>query len=220
MAAGAGRRLALSKGWAPPLAWDEDDLDDPNAQPWLEPERPDADLNMAEFMRLLDCGEPPEQAATRVGVTLGAIEAAARRHGRDDVLDRIAPPRAPPGGAHSLTAPQARGEEPMSTETGPDRPRRLARRGVQHPIPGPPAGAHLHHRVRPAGPVRRIRGVPGGPPRDSEEGYYPDDDEQEFHGVLHRALRLELDRPLRGCVVQSADWETPDDLPRDAPYGR
>lgn len=84
------RLMALSKGWAPPLAWDEDDLDDPTAEPWLEPEYPDAELNMAEFMRLMDCGEIPEQAARRVGVTLGAIEAAGRRYGRDDVLDRIA----------------------------------------------------------------------------------------------------------------------------------
>ena len=100
MACRSGPPPGAEQGLAPPLAWDEDDLDDLNAQPWLEPERPDADLNMAEFMRLLDCGEPPEQAATRVGVTLGAIEAAARRHGRDDVLDRIAR-RERRRGAHS-----------------------------------------------------------------------------------------------------------------------
>jgi hypothetical protein len=84
------RLLARRKGWAPPLAWDEDDLDDPNAEPYMEPEQPDAELNLNEFMRLLDFGQLPEQAAARVGVTLGAIEVAARRHGRDDVLDRIA----------------------------------------------------------------------------------------------------------------------------------
>lgn len=84
------RIVARRRGWAPPLAWDEDELDDPNAEPWLEPEQPDAHLNLEEFLRLLNFGELPEQAATRVGVTLGAIEVAARRHGRDDVLDRIA----------------------------------------------------------------------------------------------------------------------------------
>ena len=84
------RVYAQRKGWAPPLAWDEDDLDDPNAEPWMEPEHPDAELNMSEFMRLLNFGELPEQAARRVGVGLSAIENAARRHGRDDVLDRIA----------------------------------------------------------------------------------------------------------------------------------
>jgi hypothetical protein len=41
-------------------------------------------------MELLDFGQLPDQAAARIGVTLGAIEVAARRHGRDDVLDRIA----------------------------------------------------------------------------------------------------------------------------------
>lgn len=89
------RIVAQRKGWAPPLAWDEGTMDDPNATP--DPnaipdheDRPDAELNMSQFMELLDFGQLPEQAAARVGVTLGAIEAAARRHGRDDVLDRIA----------------------------------------------------------------------------------------------------------------------------------
>jgi hypothetical protein len=89
------RVMARRKGWAPPLAWDEGTMDDPHATP--DPnaipdpeERPGAELNMAQFMELLDFGQLPEQAAARVGVTLGAIEVAARRHGRDDVLDRIA----------------------------------------------------------------------------------------------------------------------------------
>jgi hypothetical protein len=84
------RLLARRKGWAPPLAWDEGDLDDPNAEPYMDTEERDAELNLAEFMRLLDYGEGREQAADRIGVTLDAIAAAARRHGRDDVLDRIA----------------------------------------------------------------------------------------------------------------------------------
>jgi hypothetical protein len=84
------RLLARRKGWAPPLAWDEDDLDDPSAEPYMDSEQPDAELNLDEFMRLLAYGEGREQAAARIGVTLDAIAAAARRHGRDDVLDRIA----------------------------------------------------------------------------------------------------------------------------------
>ena len=28
------RRLALERGWAPPLAWDDDSIDDPAARPW------------------------------------------------------------------------------------------------------------------------------------------------------------------------------------------
>jgi lambda repressor-like predicted transcriptional regulator len=84
------RLMAQRKRWAPPLAWDEGTIDDPAASPVMGAERADAVLNLAEFMRLMDCGELPEQAAARCGVTLGAIEVAARRHGRDDVLDRIA----------------------------------------------------------------------------------------------------------------------------------
>ena len=89
------RIMARDKGWAPPLAWDEGTMDDPTATPDPNPipdpdERPGAELNRAQFMELRDFGQLPEQAAARVGVTLGAIEVAARRHGRDDVLDRIA----------------------------------------------------------------------------------------------------------------------------------
>ena len=162
----------------------------------------------------------PEQAATRVGVTLGAIEAAARRHGRDDVLDRIARRERRLAYAHSRQHHCRRGEEPMSTETDPttsssSRPTRSTAPDTRTTRRSASTPSSASGRTG-ATDSRRPEDHPG----DSEEGYYPDDDEQEFHGVLHPALRLELDRPLRGCVVQSADWETPDDLPRDAPYGR
>lgn len=34
-----GRTRAQAKGWLPPLAWDDDTIDDPAAQPWRTPSR-------------------------------------------------------------------------------------------------------------------------------------------------------------------------------------
>lgn len=97
-AAAAARTRARRAGWAPPLAWDEDTIDDPAAVPQHEvtvpnplPGRRGVDLD--EWMHLVRSGESPERAARRLGVALGAVERAASRHGREDVLDRIYPGR-------------------------------------------------------------------------------------------------------------------------------
>lgn len=69
------RRTAEAKGWAPPLAWN--DIDDPNEQPDLGPDRKRDTLT--EFEWLLAQGESPEQALRQLGVTWDAIEHARRR---------------------------------------------------------------------------------------------------------------------------------------------
>lgn len=72
--AGRTARIALKNGWPPPLAWD--DIDDPNEQPTgvrVEGKRRDL---LAEWHDLRDAGESIEQAAVRLGVTVGAIERA------------------------------------------------------------------------------------------------------------------------------------------------
>ncbi len=84
----ATRRRAARLGWAPPLAWDDDTIDDPAARPDLGERTRGVDLD--EVLYLLGAGETPEQAARRCGVRLEAVEASARRHGRDDVLDALA----------------------------------------------------------------------------------------------------------------------------------
>lgn len=88
------RRRALVLGYAPPAAWDDDAaLDDPDATPadgWRPtdaPTRTGADLD--EFERLTTAGEEPGRAAQRLGVTVSAIEKAARRANRLD-LARVA----------------------------------------------------------------------------------------------------------------------------------
>lgn len=80
-----GRQRAARLGYPPPLAWDN--IDDPDATPDLGERKRGADLD--EFMFLVRAGEDPVRAAQRCGVTIGGIEQAARRTGRDDVVAAV-----------------------------------------------------------------------------------------------------------------------------------
>ncbi|MEV8027634.1 hypothetical protein [Cellulosimicrobium funkei] len=110
---------ARDEGWPPPLAWDDDEIDDASALPapgWREGECretgcPETELvahglcsthyhasrrasargvvDLDEFLHLVRSGEDLERAAARVGVQLGSLEARARGHERDDVLEAI-----------------------------------------------------------------------------------------------------------------------------------
>lgn len=82
------RGHARSRGYAPPLAWDEEGIDDPQAVPDLGDVqrgvgRPGVDLD--EWAHLVRAGESPERAADRCGVTLSAVARAAYRAGRRDL---------------------------------------------------------------------------------------------------------------------------------------
>lgn len=84
------RSRAQRLGLAPPLAWDEEDLDDPAATPARAEPAPDVSgLGMAglfeDYAWLLGAGEHPERAAKRCGRSLGAITKAAERAGRADL---------------------------------------------------------------------------------------------------------------------------------------
>lgn len=86
------RRRAARLGYAPPLAWDDETIDDPAAQPNTgavvrKAGRPGIDLD--EWVRLVRCGENPERAADRCETTVAAVARAAERAGRIDVA-RIA----------------------------------------------------------------------------------------------------------------------------------
>lgn len=82
------RNHAKRNGWAPPLAWDDETIDNPDATPYTDDEaRGGVDLD--EFMWLLRNGEAPDRAAHRLGVTLDAVTARARRTDRPDVLAAI-----------------------------------------------------------------------------------------------------------------------------------
>lgn len=79
------RNKAARNGWPVPLAWDDEAIDDPKATPAVvESWHQGADID--EWLHLVRCGEDPERAARRCGVGLNAIETAARRNDRRDVL--------------------------------------------------------------------------------------------------------------------------------------
>lgn len=92
------RRLAAAHGWAPPLAWDDEDLDDPTATSHPTGHRAEH-LDLDEFMFLVDAGEPAGRAAARCGISVSGVTKAARRHLRDDVLAALADARAAEGRA-------------------------------------------------------------------------------------------------------------------------
>lgn len=82
------RTWARKSGYVSPLAWD--DIDDPAERPQGHGHARDTvGLDLDEWVRIVRLGECPERAAQRCGVSLAAVERAAYRHGRTDVLDRL-----------------------------------------------------------------------------------------------------------------------------------
>jgi len=92
------RQRAEAEGWPPPLAWDDDDIDDPAAPEPVDAAAPGrvggGSLDVDEWLFLVRHDEDPERAAARCGVTLSAVEQAARRHSRIDVLTELQGARA------------------------------------------------------------------------------------------------------------------------------
>lgn len=81
------RKRAERVGYAPPLAWDEESIDDPAAAPdGVGDATGAADLD--EWLHLVRAGEDGDRAAHRLGVTIAAIARSARRHGRLDIAQR------------------------------------------------------------------------------------------------------------------------------------
>lgn len=71
------KRHAQIAGWAPPLAWDEDQLDDPEATPDLgQPSKRDV---VEDYDWLVSNGESAESAAQIVGISPESVERARAR---------------------------------------------------------------------------------------------------------------------------------------------
>jgi hypothetical protein len=94
------RRRAERAGWAPPLAWDDETIDDPNAEPnygnprELTRHGPEASVHPDDVEWLLDTGEHPVAIITRLGTNAKALDKVLRRRGRLDLVQRIAARRA------------------------------------------------------------------------------------------------------------------------------
>ncbi|GAB3166969.1 hypothetical protein GCM10027059_26780 [Myceligenerans halotolerans] len=77
---------ANSAGWAPAMAWDDETIDDPTAEPADAASTVGADDRLTEWLHLVRSGEDHGRAAARVGITLESVERSAYRLGRDDVV--------------------------------------------------------------------------------------------------------------------------------------
>lgn len=98
IAANRTRRRAAAAGWAGPLAWDDDTIDDPQAAPDLGAVAPvkggvTADERLDDWLDLVRSGEHPVHAARRAGYTAAdgwqTVRTVATRLDRRDVLDWI-----------------------------------------------------------------------------------------------------------------------------------
>jgi len=88
--AARARRRAQDQGWAPPMAWDDDTIDDPNAKPLHDvdipaeartPGRPPRTVDLDEFVHLITGGTHADEAARRAGsASLNALQSAALYH--------------------------------------------------------------------------------------------------------------------------------------------
>ena len=75
---------ARAAGWAPPLAWDDDTIDDPKACP-SGVRRRDGHWTVEDFEELLRQGETHEMACRRLRITWKAFERRIYRVGRNDL---------------------------------------------------------------------------------------------------------------------------------------
>ena len=79
------RGQARARGYLPPMAWDDDTIDDPGATAEIDPAGPgrgNPRIDIDEVLWLLDGGTPIEDVARRLGVTVASIERHAERHNR------------------------------------------------------------------------------------------------------------------------------------------
>lgn len=101
------RNFARSNGWPPPLAWDDDTIDDPDARPDLGE---DSRLPLHErVLELADLGYRADEIADRLHVGASYLKSKLAGGGRRELLDRIARPRADDGHLPTASRPTRTG---------------------------------------------------------------------------------------------------------------
>lgn len=78
---------AARRGWAPMLAWEGIDIDDPDARPDTGQTR--RGVHIDDIADLTRTGGTWESVAARTGITPGSIDVACRRAGRLDLIDQL-----------------------------------------------------------------------------------------------------------------------------------
>lgn len=86
-------RLAIKAGYAPPLAWDEDEIDDPEAIPAGVEETSSygvtAETHVEEAEFLLAAGTAPAEIPARLGLSASGLEKSLHRAGRHDLVKKL-----------------------------------------------------------------------------------------------------------------------------------
>lgn len=81
------KSMASAKGWAPPMAWDDDTIDDPSAVPELGAKVRIRDRQFEDLVWLLESGCGWAEACSRAGyASMHAVKRAAAHAGRYDVV--------------------------------------------------------------------------------------------------------------------------------------
>lgn len=76
-AASRARNYARARGWVPPLAWDDDEIDDPAGRPadgWQRGERRGWGVLAEEAAELAGQGDHPEMIAARLAASVKTVE--------------------------------------------------------------------------------------------------------------------------------------------------
>ena len=111
IAAARARNYAAERGWAPPLAWDDDIIDDPSGRPaerWKRPAHSrgrSADLAEDAEQLLGRDGYTREHAAARLGVAPSTLDAALRRSRLAREQEHYAQPARVAGAAAAVGPP-------------------------------------------------------------------------------------------------------------------
>lgn len=87
--AALARAEAAARGWPPPMAWDDEDLDDPMARPPSTCEPTQGHLHLEDLEDCVSWGLGPGDAAERLHVSIDAVEACTRRAKRPDIMTRL-----------------------------------------------------------------------------------------------------------------------------------
>jgi transcriptional regulator with XRE-family HTH domain len=85
------QRMALDKGWAPPLAWDDDEIDDPKASPHGFIRKPKESLEhfIDRYRQVAGHGLAWAEIAERLGVTVDAAKSRVARARRNGLLEQV-----------------------------------------------------------------------------------------------------------------------------------
>lgn len=89
ISANRARNYANARGWAPPLAWDDDAIDDPAAAPDLGERTLLRDTIAEDVEYLHRTGASRDEITQRLGSTWAAIEKQLYRSGRHDLVTTI-----------------------------------------------------------------------------------------------------------------------------------